>query len=100
MILEFIQSPVTVRVGEVANWAFEITPWAASGASPVISVIRLDTGADVTASICPGTPTIVGTTYTIPPASGWLEGVEYRLTAQFSASGNTLRPFCKIQVVA
>lgn len=100
MQLEFKESPITVRVGETLNWSFAITPWAASGSSPSVSAVRTDTGADVTSLILSGTATIVGTTYTLPVAAGWIVNVEYRITCQFASGGNILRPFFIVQVVA
>lgn len=100
MQLEFKESPITVRVGETLNWSFDITPWAASGSTPSVSAVRTDTGADVTSLIFTGTATLVGTTYTLPTAAGWLQNVEYRITCQFTSGGSVLRPFGFVQVVA
>lgn len=100
-ILEFKESPIPVRVGEVMNWDFDITPWAASGTDPAVSAVRTDTGADVTAALFGvAIPTLVGTTYTLPPASGFVRNLEYRITAQFQSGGNTQRPFFLVQVSA
>lgn len=100
-ILEFKESPIPVRVGEVLIWDFEITPWAASGSAPAVSAVRMDTGADVTVALFgTGEPTLVGTTYTLPPASGFVRNLEYRITAQFESGGNTERPFFIVQVSA
>jgi hypothetical protein len=100
--LEFNESPIPVRVGEVLIWDFDISPWAASGSAPVVSAVRTDTGAEVTTALfgAEPTPTLVGTIYTLPPASGFTRNLEYRITAQFASGGNTLRPFFLVQVSA
>lgn len=99
--LQFLESPVPVRVGEVLNWDFDITPWAASGTSPVVTAVRRDTGADITSTIFPvNSPTLVGTIYTLSPARGWVVNVDVVITAQFVSGGNTFRPQLIVQVVA
>lgn len=101
MVLEGKESPIVVRVGETLNWSFEITPWAASGSAPAVTAVRTDTGADITATIFGvGAASLVGTTYTLPAAAGWLLGVEVRMTCQFTSGGNVLRPYWLVQVVA
>ena len=99
--LNFIESPTDVRVGETIVWDFDTTPWHTSPSAPVVTAIRTDTGADVTAAMLgSGQPSIAGTIYTLPPASGWITGVQYRITAQFSAAGNVFRPWLDVHVVA
>lgn len=99
--LEFNESPYPVRVGEVLIWDFDITPWAASGSAPSVTAVRTDTGADVTSALFGVVvPTLVGTTYTLPPASGFVRNLEYRITTQFVSGGNILRPYFLVQVSA
>lgn len=100
-LLSFIESPVSVRVGEVLIWSFDTTPWHTSPSAPVVSAIRSDTGADVTDTIFPvNAPTLGGTTYTLSPAQGWALDVPVRITAQFSGGGNTFRPYLDVAVSA
>jgi hypothetical protein len=100
-VLEFQESPVSVRVGETFVWDFDITPWAASGANPVVSAINQRTGEVITSTIFPaGSPSLVGTTYTLPEATGWVKNVPVVITAQFESGGNTLRPYFIVQVSA
>ena len=97
---EVLESPTSVRVGEVVNWTMQITPWAASGTTPIVSAINLADNSDVTSTIFPvNNPTLVGTTYTLSPATGWTANTTIRVTAQFVSSGNTYRPYCDVQVV-
>lgn len=99
--LQFLESPVPVRVGEVLIWDFDITPWATSGTNPVVSAVRRDTGAVITSTIFPvNSPTLVGTTFTLSPAAGWTANVDVIITAQFQSGGNTFRPYFIAQVVA
>lgn len=97
---EFLESPTSVRVGEIIPWSFEITPWGASGSTPIVSAIDLADNSDVTSTIFPvNSPAIVGTTYTLSPARGWTANTTIRITAQFVSSGKTYRPYLDVAAI-
>jgi len=98
---EFLQSPTSVRAGELVTYGFDTTPWGAGASAAVVSAINLRTGADLTSTISPAaTPSINGAGfYTLPQATGWVVGVTVRITAQFNVGADRYRPYCDVSVV-
>jgi len=98
---EFLQSPTSVRAGELITFGFDTTPWGAGASAPTVSAINLRTGEDLTATIFPaGDPSINGAGfYTLPQAAGWVAGVTVRITAQFYIGTDRYRPYCDVSVV-
>jgi len=72
---EFLQSPTSVRAGELVTYGFDTTPWGAGASAAVVSAINLRTGADLTSTIFPaGTPSINGAGfYTLPQSAIYVD---------------------------
>ena len=83
-------------VNEAIRWLIDTTP-APVAAGAVIVTDETDGGADVTASVAPGTASVLSGKLALPLIGGLTAGHIYRAAAQYSDGTSTIEVYIEIE---
>ena len=92
------ESPLNLAYGSKVTYHLDVTNWGDTPTSPTFSVLNLNTGEDVTASVAPGVATVEGNLVKLPELSGLLLNSSYLITINYVLNGDTRVSFINISV--
>lgn len=78
-------SPKRCRVGEGPKWKLTTTKWGSNPDNVTVTAKNSITGADATATVLSGSPTVAGNVITLPKFSSSTAG-HFRLIVEFTVT--------------